>query len=119
MLERSKKALKHARSMRRTPTASENKLGLALRNRQLNGFKFSRQVPIGSFIADLVCRERMLIIEVDGATHGDAHEMKRDEVRAEFLRSHGYRIHRVWSSDVYENLDGVRESILLFLTSMD
>jgi very-short-patch-repair endonuclease len=118
MLERSKKALKHARSMRRTPTASENKLWLALRNRRLNGLKFSRQVPIGSFIADFVCRERMLIIEVDGATHGDAHEVKRDETRSEFLKSQGYRIHRVWSRDVYENLDGVRESILLLLNGL-
>ena len=119
MLERNKKALKHARSIRRVPAASESRLWWALRNRQLNGFKFSRQVPIGSFIADFVCRERMLIIEVDGATHGDAHEVKRDEKRSEFLKSHGSRIHRVWSSDVDENLEGVRESILRLLNGLD
>ena len=117
MLERSKRPLGFARSMRRDPTASEQRLWLALRNRQLNGHKFSRQVPIGPLIADFVCRDRMLIIEVDGATHRDQNEITRDEARSEFLKSHGYRIHRVWSSDVYENLGGVLESILLLLIS--
>ena len=117
MLDRSKRALSYARAMRRGPTASETKLWFALRNRKLNGFKFARQVPIGPFVADLVCRDRMLIVEVDGATQSEVNEIARDEARSEFLKSHGYRIHRVWSTVVYGNLGGVCESILLLLTS--
>jgi very-short-patch-repair endonuclease len=60
-----------AKSLRKAGNVAEDKLWLALRNRNLNGFKFSRQVPIGSYIADFACRELKLIIELDGSQHID------------------------------------------------
>jgi len=71
--------ISRARSLRRALTQAESKLWAKLRNRQLGGFKFTRQEPIGSYYADFVCRDRKLIVEwmeasmprelrIDGAT---------------------------------------------------
>ena len=55
--------------MRREMTDAESKLWRMLRRRQMDGRKFRRQVPIGRYIADFVCHEAKLIIEVDGGQH--------------------------------------------------
>jgi very-short-patch-repair endonuclease len=104
-----------ARSLRKAETQAEIKLWEALRARRLGDHKFVRQLSIGPYFADFVCRERKLIIEVDGATHGTESEIEHDEVRSEFLRLHGWRVHRVWNHDVFTNLVGVCDSILLRL----
>jgi very-short-patch-repair endonuclease len=109
------KTLKRARNLRYNQTEAERRLWGYLRNKSLQGFKFNRQVPIEPFIADFVCHERMLIIEVDGATHGDAHEIRYDEKRTTFLNAQGYRVLRCNNADVYENLEGVLDTILLAL----
>jgi very-short-patch-repair endonuclease len=57
-----------ARSLRRALTPAESKLWARLRNRQLDGFKFARQEPIGPYYVDFVCRDRRLVVEVDGAS---------------------------------------------------
>ncbi|MDE2383586.1 MAG: endonuclease domain-containing protein [Alphaproteobacteria bacterium] len=109
--------LGRARAMRQDMTPAEQILWNCLRNKALGGFKFSRQVPIGKFIADFVCRSERLVIEVDGATHSEAHELKHDWQRSQWLRSRGYEIHRVWNQDVYENLAGVLDTVLLKLNT--
>lgn len=58
-----------ARLLRRNQTEAEKVLWHRLRNRALNGYKFRRQVPIDSYIADFVCMETRLIVEVDGGQH--------------------------------------------------
>ncbi|WP_395383976.1 endonuclease domain-containing protein [Mesorhizobium sp. UC22_110] len=57
--------------MRADATKAETLLWQALRNRQLNGLKFKRQVPLDGYILDFVCFEAGLIIEVDGSQHAD------------------------------------------------
>ena len=79
------------------------------------GFKFDRQVPIGQYIVDFLCHEEKLILEVDGATHGDAHEVAYDEKRTLLLEKTGYRVVRCLNADVFENLEGVLDTILLKL----
>ena len=101
--------------MRHVPTHAEQILWNKLRNRTLSGFKFSRQVPIGRYIVDFVCRELKLIIEVDGATHSSSREIYGDNLRTTWLGGQGYSILRIWNQDVYENLDGVLNSILIKL----
>jgi very-short-patch-repair endonuclease len=98
-----------ARRLRKNSTIAETKLWWRLRARELNGFKFVRQEPIGPYVADFVCRERRLIIEVDGGQHADS---KRDVVRDKWLREHRYRVLRFWNNDVIGNLEGVLEKIL-------
>lgn len=108
-------ATDRARELRRASTAAERKLWDALRGRRLCGFKFVRQEPIGPFFADFVCREKSLVIEVDGATHSSPEELANDQRREKFLRDAGYRIVRVINDDVFRNLDGVCETILVAL----
>ena len=98
--------------LRKNLTIAETKLWRNLQSRQLNGLKFVRQEPIGRYVADFVCREHRLIIEVDGGQHADS---KRDIVRDTWLREHRYRILRFWNNDVIGNIDGVLETILAAL----
>ena len=104
-----------SRSLRSATTSAELKLWSRLRNRQLGGFKFVRQEAIGAYFADFVCREANLVIEVDGGTHGEPHEVENDAVRTDTIEALGYRIMRVWNGDVYENPDGVLDMILAAL----
>ncbi len=113
----SHQTLRRARQMRQEPTRAEQILWNKLRNRTLNGFKFSRQVPVGSYILDFVCRDRKLVVEVDGVTHGDNKEILHDERRTRWLEDNGYRVHRVWNQDIYESLNGVLDSLLLILSA--
>ena len=97
-----------SRRLRRNATIAEQRLWYRLRSRSLYGMKFVRQEPIGPYIADFVCREWRLIIEVDGGQHA---ESERDLVRDQWLRDHNYRILRFWNNDVIQNTDGVLQAI--------
>jgi very-short-patch-repair endonuclease len=101
-----------ARVLRDASTSAEDKVWHALRNRQLGGFKFARQVAVGKYFADFVCRELKLIVEVDGATHGTDAEVAYDETRTRFLEANGYRVFRAHTAEVFENLDGVLETLV-------
>jgi very-short-patch-repair endonuclease len=104
--------LKQARDLRRNATLPEQKLWQYLGNRQLDGFKFVRQMPIGPYIADFVCREKKLVVELDGWTHSTPGEISSDERRTQLLASKGYRVYRVGNQDVMESTEGVLQSIL-------
>jgi very-short-patch-repair endonuclease len=80
-----------------------------LRNRQLEGFKFKRQVPLDGYILDFVCFDAQVIVEVDGFQHADN---ARDLARDAFFRGQGFRILRFWNEEVAKNLDGVCLAIL-------
>ncbi len=101
-----------ARILRKAETAAEIKLWEQLRNRRLSGLKFVRQLPIGPYVADFVCRECKLIIEVDGATHSSDEEVAYDTRRTAYLEGAGYRVVHVWNLDVFKYLDGVLETVL-------
>jgi very-short-patch-repair endonuclease len=101
-----------ARHLRRNLTDAEKRLWYRLNNRALGGWKFVRQEPIGSYIADFVCRECKLLVELDGSQHA---ESKRDQVRDAYLGSIGYRVLRFWNHEVAENLDGVLLAIFAAL----
>ncbi|WP_276118244.1 endonuclease domain-containing protein [Pararhizobium qamdonense] len=98
-----------ARTMRADATVAENLLWQAVRNRQLEGFKFKRQVPLDGYILDFVCFEARVIVEVDGSQHADN---TRDLVRNAFFRGQGFRILRFWNDEVVQNLDAVCLAIL-------
>ena len=80
----------NARRMRREPTPAEIKFWYQVRDRRLDGLKFKRQVPIGPFIADFVCLEHKLIVEIDGGQHAD--ETGNDERREAYLKSAGFSL---------------------------
>jgi very-short-patch-repair endonuclease len=102
-----------ARELRSQPTPAERKLWTALRASQLEGFKFSRQIAIGPFIVDLVCRKHLLVIEIDGGQHGDA----ADVARQRYIEAQRYRVLRLWNHKVMNDLDMVfginREALIM------
>jgi very-short-patch-repair endonuclease len=108
-----------ARQLRREQTAAEIKLWGALRKRSLSGHKFMRQAQIGNYIVDFLCREKALVVEVDGATHGSQDEMKYDAKRTAFLEAQGFQVYRVGNIDIYENLEGSLDGILNALESRE
>jgi very-short-patch-repair endonuclease len=103
------KRTERARSLRRNLTRAESVLWAQIRGRQLGGFKFVRQEAIGRYYADFVCRERRVIVELDGGQHADrAKDWQRD---AEMCAV-GYRVIRFWNNEVIDNLNGVLQSLL-------
>ena len=80
---------RRARSLRRDATSAERILWQHLKGRNLSGFKFVRQEPIGPYIADFACRNAKLVIEIDGATHSSDEEIAVDKWRTEFLEKNG------------------------------
>jgi len=109
-----RKKARRAQNLRRNCTDAEMKMWFAMRDRRLAGFKFVRQEPIGPYVADFVCREVRLIVEIDGGQHN---ESERDQRRDAFLTSEGYRVLRFWNSDVLTNMNGVLQTILASLNS--
>lgn len=105
---KTKFAARSARTLRQNLTDAERKLWSKLRDRQLLGFKFVRQQPVGPYIADFTCREADLIIELDGGQHA---ENMQDNVRTAALAEHGYDVIRFWNNDVLTNLDGTLQVI--------
>ncbi|MFC6490649.1 endonuclease domain-containing protein [Nitratireductor sp. GCM10026969] len=99
----------YARAMRAEATKPENLLWQALRNRQLEGFKFKRQVPLDGYILDFVCFEARLIVEVDGGQHSGA---IGDAVRDRHFEAQGFRTLRFWNDEVEKELDAVCRAIL-------
>ena len=102
-----------ARRLRNEATDAERLLWSRLRADQL-GHRFRRQVPLGRFVADFVCLEHRLIIEVDGGQHnGSLHDLERDE----WLAEQGFRVIRFWNNDVMNQTDAVVQAILDALAS--
>ncbi|WP_421859305.1 endonuclease domain-containing protein [Oricola sp.] len=98
--------------MRKDPTDAENFLWNELRNRQLNGYRFNRQVRIGSYIADFACRSRKLIVELDGSHHS---ENASDEWRTAYLNAQGCFVLRFWNDEVSFERRAVLDTILAVL----
>jgi very-short-patch-repair endonuclease len=97
-----------ARKLRVNSTDAEQRLWQHLRARQLLGFKFRRQVPVGGHIADFLCEQAKLVVELDGGQHGDS---ASDGLRTHALEAAGYRTLRFWNNDVLANTEGVLEEI--------
>jgi very-short-patch-repair endonuclease len=107
-------ALKFARArrLRREQTDAELALWYRLRAQRLNGLRFRRQVPIGVFIADFCCRERHLVVELDGGQHAELTTAAKDRFRRKLIEERGYRVLRFWDNEVLTNIDGVIQSII-------
>jgi very-short-patch-repair endonuclease len=96
---------RRARALRRDPTPGERKLWYEfLRNLPE---KFTRQKPLGSYIADFYCSSRRLVIEIDGDSHFDAEAERYDAARTASLRALGVRVVRFTNRDLIEAFEGV------------
>lgn len=104
-----------ARELRKSMTDAERKLWRGLRLRQMSGYKFRRQFPLGHYIVDFVCLEARLIIEVDGGQHAD--EKYGDVQRDAWLKAQNFRMLRYWNNQVLNELDAVLADITQTLES--
>jgi len=105
--------------MRRRLTPAEFRLWNLLRGRQLEGLRFRRQAPIGSYIADFVCFERKIVVEVDGGQHFRHSTSRTDSVRDAWLRTQGFAVLRFANTDVMSDGAAVCDAILSVATVRD
>lgn len=97
----------YAARLRRERTDAEDRFWQAVRNRQIDGYKFRFQHSLWPYVADFACLEALLIVEIDGGQHSEAKDQRRTTV----LESQGFRILRFWNNDVLTNLEGVIEVV--------
>ena len=94
-----------AKQMRREMTEPEKRLWYQLRAKRFAGTKFRRQNVVGKYIADFYSRGAMLVIEVDGDSHGFTHDY--DVIREDYLRRLGFTVIRFTNYEVMTNMEGV------------
>jgi adenine-specific DNA-methyltransferase len=104
-----------ARALRQSSPDAERTLWHALRNRQLDGYKFRRQHPVGCYFADFACVEAKLIVELDGAQHFEPAAMRADAERTAALQSLGFHVLRYTDRQVLAEREAVLQDILNWL----
>jgi very-short-patch-repair endonuclease len=103
-----------ARQLRKDGTLGEVLLWNTLKGRAL-GYEFHRQLPIGNYIVDFFCNERMLAIEIDGKTHLLEEVYEHDIKRQEELEALGIRFLRFQEKDVRRDIQAVTDEISRWL----
>jgi very-short-patch-repair endonuclease len=86
-----------------------------LSRKQMMGFSFRRQRPVLNYIADFMCKELMLIIEIDGITHQWENVSKNDIVRSEKLEEIGFTIIRFSDDEVLNDIKNVNQTICFYI----
>ncbi len=105
-----KQLIQLSKKLRNNSTNEEIILWQSLKQKQL-GVKFRRQQPIGKYIADFVCFEKKIIIELDGGQHNESSNIEKDKMRDLFFNQNGFKVVRFWNNEIHQNLDGVIEKI--------
>ena len=103
--------LVYAKILRKNNTPMEVKLWNQLRSRRFMGLKFRRQTPLGDYIVDFICIEKMLIIEIDGRQHNEDKQRGYDKRQTEFLNDLGYHVLRFWNNEVLLQFNAVMDQI--------
>ena len=93
-----------ARDLRKNSTLSEILLWQELKNRQLLGYQFHRQVPMLNYIVDFYCHELQLAIEVDGDSHDFEESVRYDTIRQGKLEQFNVHVLRFDDLDVKNDM---------------
>ncbi len=101
-----------SRQLRENMSDAERYLWAKIRMKQLKGYQFYRQKPVGDYIVDFFCPRAKLVIEVDGSQHFSDEMTEYDRIRNECLSSLGLRVLRFTNTDVLTHIEGVVESII-------
>lgn len=97
-----------ANSLRKRMTKAEACLWkYVLRARMLKGYQFRRQRPVLNFIADFMCKELSLIIEVDGISHTWEETVEKDKIKTKALEDAGFTLLRFTDDDVLKSINSV------------
>ena len=111
-----RKGLKSFRSpLRNRSTSSEAALWNILKSKNIDGRKFRRQYSIGSYIVDFCCPSERLIIELDGAPHGEYHRIQKDESRDKYIESLGFTVIRFENRVVFQDPEFLKNEIRKFI----
>ena len=102
------KFLERRKELRKSLTPQELKLWFYLKEKKL-GVKFRRQHGIGPYITDFYCKEKNLVIELDGSSHAD--EKEYDNERDGYMKTMGIKVLRFWNSEIERNLNEVLKKI--------
>ncbi len=101
------------RNLRNKMSDAEVRLWAKLKSRQLLGRRFLRQYSVGQYIVDFYCPQLKLGIELDGDSHFRDGAKQYDTSRQEFIETIGIRIVRYLNTDVYDNMDGLLENLVV------
>ena len=94
-----------ARNLRNNSTNAEIRLWKNLRNKQLRGYDFHRQKPIGNYIVDFFCNDLMLAIEIDGISHSE--KLEKDIMRQKNLEKLNIKFLRFSEFEVLNDIDRI------------
>ncbi|EMR01894.1 endonuclease domain-containing protein [Cesiribacter andamanensis] len=113
--------LKHpARRLRTDGTKAEASLWKwGLRASQLRGYAFRRQRPVLHYIADFMCQELMLVIELDGCTHAWEEVAQRDARKQADLEAAGFTVLRFTDEEVLTQMNSVMARIEVYIDSFE
>lgn len=115
-----KRLKSQANALRKNTTKAEACLWkYALRAKQMRGYTFRRQRPVLNFIADFMCKELLLVIELDGLTHHDENTAQNDRAKEEALEDAGFYVLRFSDETVLNDIKGVTQSIENFIDQIE
>ncbi len=110
----------YARENRNSMTKAEACLWkYVLRAGMMKGYGFRRQRPVLNYIADFMCKELLLIIEVDGITHHFEETIAKDKIRQQNLEDAGFTVIRFADEEVLHNIESVRQQILNTIVQLE
>ena len=95
-----KKNVRLARKLRKEQTPQEYKFWCLVRNHRFYNLEFRRQYPIGDYIVDFICREKKVIVELDGGHHSESANIEYDTIRSSYLENKGYKVIRFWNNEI-------------------
>ena len=100
-----------ARKLRKNQTPQEQKFWNLVRAHRFYNLEFRRQYPLGDYIVDFICREKKLIVEIDGGQHNSPENVIKDLERTQYLNSKGYKVIRFWNNDIDNNIEGIFDEL--------
>lgn len=118
VFETGQRSIGFAKHLRKKMTSGEKRLWQKLRARRFLGYKFRRQAPLGPYIADFLCVEKKLIVEVDGGYHSSGRAKRHDKKRDAFFERKNFVVVRFNNSHVLSGTDDVLERISTFLSAL-
>jgi very-short-patch-repair endonuclease len=106
-----------AKALRNNSTPGEIALWKKIRDKQLLGYDFDRQKPLGEYIVDFFCHELMLAVEIDGISHENQEAFEKDIQRQKDLEGLGIQVLRFKEHEAVNNVRLVLEQIEFWIHS--
>ena len=113
------KLKEYARHLRNNSTNAEIKLWMQLKGKQMQGYDFHRQKPIGNYIADFFCNKLRLVIEIDGSTHDFDEVQQKDRNKQDFLNKLGITVLRFTNKEVMTSVFQVVQTIEDYISEFE